>query len=682
MSGPGARVRPRWALVLSLVALLFATGSPAQAAGSGPAATATRTGMSWAVLGQQGGYVHVGADARTNAYTGDTSVDQYLHALCLLVDGQAAPGGIAFDQNNGWARGRVRVTAPVRGDALTSQQQGDALCATSFGAGWRLAEFHDGRYGQNFSVPGGWSFWAAGQLTPGTRFWVAINDQPANPWNSAGELPPPVVGREDDLLVKTRLQELTQPLLGFARDQRFRDVVTAGVARRFDGDDNVLLTDVITAAEQAKIVDTGSAAWQDLKARVAQFENLNGRSYAPQIYIPNYGDGAVPGAQVVMTVFESDPTRTDLPAYQLDANGNLAVRSEPVNEAYAETHEVWVLSPNERIGLNPTELRETREMAEAEESASRSGVGISAVCNPTGLRNNKGLEYLQKFRIPDPRSLEPWTRGKLEMRLFVVGKDGAIIKNAYFGGLKPKTLKNGIYPDMFLTTWDRAVWGDYLAYKWLEVDGGPNIEISLGLSVTILKLINAKIDVKALLNNSDDDAGAGVVMFGESTYITYSTGTVEWNVCSMGGDGGTGDDNLARSALAVASSVFPGYEPGRVNDGSRDTSVGGATSWANADKYGPNGFLPQWVQLDFGTDKTFSKVVLYTSSGYPIRDYDLQTWNGTTWVTVATKNGNTDLMVTHQWTTPLTSRLLRVYGRSGPTHQPQYVRVNELEVYR
>ncbi|MFD4658285.1 hypothetical protein ACFWP2_21955 [Kitasatospora sp. NPDC058444] len=38
----------------------------------------------------------------------------------------------------------------------------------------RLAEFHDGN---------GWGLWAHGTLPGGTRFWTAINDQPANPWS-------------------------------------------------------------------------------------------------------------------------------------------------------------------------------------------------------------------------------------------------------------------------------------------------------------------------------------------------------------------------------------------------------------------------------------------------------------------------------------------------------------------
>ena len=86
------------------------------------------------------------------------------------------------------------------------------------------------------------------------------------------------------------------------------------------------------------------------------------------------------------------------------------------------------------------------------------------------------------------------------------------------------------------------------------------------------------------------------------------------------------------------------------------------------------------MQLDLGTTKTFSKVVVYTSAGYPIRDYDIQVWNGASWVTVVATNFNTNTTITHTFA-PQTARLVRIYGRRGPDVQPQYVRINELEVY-
>jgi hypothetical protein len=141
-------------------------------------------GMTWTVLQQlPGGVVHVGSDAQTNPYAGDTPPNASLPVLCLLVNNSGVPPGVVPDFYNGWARGTVALTAPVFGSQLNSPAAADALCAGTFGAGWRMAEFHDGRYGANLGLSGGWSYWAFGALPLGTRFWTAINDQPANPWN-------------------------------------------------------------------------------------------------------------------------------------------------------------------------------------------------------------------------------------------------------------------------------------------------------------------------------------------------------------------------------------------------------------------------------------------------------------------------------------------------------------------
>jgi hypothetical protein len=149
-----------------------------------PSLTATHAGMTWTVLEQRAdGVVHVGKDSQTNPYYGDTPATASRPVLCLYINYNPVPAGITPDFYNGWARGAVHMTPPVAGSQLTSRAAANALCAANFGSGWRMAEFHHGRYGPNLTSVGGWSFWAYGAFPAGTRFWVAINDQPANPWN-------------------------------------------------------------------------------------------------------------------------------------------------------------------------------------------------------------------------------------------------------------------------------------------------------------------------------------------------------------------------------------------------------------------------------------------------------------------------------------------------------------------
>ena len=187
---PGLRAsrKSKWRYNLAAVAsigLAFVSAAAAQSA-----VADTRHGMTWTVLEQQAGYTRVGADSSTDPYGGDTTIDEVLPVLCEIKDGRDPPGGITFTLYVGWVQGALQLTSPIVGAALTSQAQGDAICAGTFGTGWRMAEFHDGRYGSDFSSSGGWSYWGAGTLPTDTRFWVAISDQPANPWNSTGDVPP------------------------------------------------------------------------------------------------------------------------------------------------------------------------------------------------------------------------------------------------------------------------------------------------------------------------------------------------------------------------------------------------------------------------------------------------------------------------------------------------------------
>jgi microsomal dipeptidase-like Zn-dependent dipeptidase len=152
----------------------------------------------------------------------------------------------------------------------------------------------------------------------------------------------------------------------------------------------------------------------------------------------------------------------------------------------------------------------------------------------------------------------------------------------------------------------------------------------------------------------------------------------------------TPSGNLALSATAAASSTYCSgggehcYSAARVNDGSRSTALGGFNSWSN-DAGQP---MPQTVNLNWTTPITFSRVELYTTSGYALRDFTIQYRLGTifpVWVdlpaTPAFPINNTSAHLTYTFA-PVTTRAIRVVGRSGPAIQPGYVRVNELEVYQ
>lgn len=484
---------------------------------------------------------------------------------------------------------------------------------------------------------------------------------------------------DDRDVIEAKLDALITPALQLlGQNTQIRAIVRNDVARETDGDTGVSLTTVIAEAEESRLVDPAAADWQALKTSVAAFSAINGHPYVPQIFIPNWGDGVTAASTVVMTRAWYDDTVKLIPAYYL-SNGSVITRT--VDEAYSESNEVWVLNTVEPdVGGGVVTINGKAVDADLVPVTGAAGdVRIMANCtaNSSGLRNDNGREFLARFRVPDPSSLESWFNGKLEMRLIVLGKDGKTFMDVRFPKIKRKNIKSFQAVDLYLNKWDRAAFGDTLLFHWIEQDSGFSITAGLGIAVKLLSLINLTADVKATFNDGDDDGGTQAVNFSDAITQPYSTGKVEFGSCHMGGDGGTGDDNFVSSAFMTASTTFPNYSVTKVNDGSRSTALGAANSWAN----GQNTAMPQWVQADFGVDKTFRRVTLYTTTGYVLRDFDVQVWNGATFVTAYPVRGNTAEFVNLTLPTARTSRLLRIQTLYGSASQPGYARINELEAY-
>jgi hypothetical protein len=129
--------------------------------------------------------VLLGADDHTDPYVGDTRTSAALPLLCLRAASLPDPHASAPSRTPGgalrgaWSGAEVALTKPLRGDSLPSRAAADDACVSELGDGWRMAEFHDGGRGA------GWDFWAraaSGDFDAG-RFWVAIDDQSASPWD-------------------------------------------------------------------------------------------------------------------------------------------------------------------------------------------------------------------------------------------------------------------------------------------------------------------------------------------------------------------------------------------------------------------------------------------------------------------------------------------------------------------
>ena len=134
--------------------------------------------MTWAKLGHNAtiGTDNVGC-SNCNAYTGDTQCTAFLPVLCIKQDNSPKPSSLTTDFYSGWTGGHIATTHAIQGSTLTSLQVANQFCVDNFGAGWRMAEFHDGN--------GGWTFTGKrGAINEQLRHWVHINDQPGNCWDA------------------------------------------------------------------------------------------------------------------------------------------------------------------------------------------------------------------------------------------------------------------------------------------------------------------------------------------------------------------------------------------------------------------------------------------------------------------------------------------------------------------
>jgi hypothetical protein len=160
----------------------------------------SKKAMTWRVLntatidGKK--YALFGSDNLTNPYQGDTGLNEVRSLLCIQKNNLPAPLGLptSTTTNGGalrgsWSGGKVVIVPDVQASTLTSRGLADEKCrlqgrqVTGEGA-FRMAEFHDGDQRAGWA---GWDFWAEVSSIEGLdnrniRYWVCINDQPANPW--------------------------------------------------------------------------------------------------------------------------------------------------------------------------------------------------------------------------------------------------------------------------------------------------------------------------------------------------------------------------------------------------------------------------------------------------------------------------------------------------------------------
>ena len=173
----------------------------------------------------------------------------------------------------------------------------------------------------------------------------------------------------------------------------------------------------------------------------------------------------------------------------------------------------------------------------------------------------------------------------------------------------------------------------------------PNTPLTASQSALLALLTNQadKTSGTGLTVNSAStevaDEGPGAFTFDPSVFDPTNPTTAPPVNSALATNGGT--------ASASSSAASGTYAPGGANDGDRKGNNWGINGGWND---GTRDVFPDWLQVEFNGSKTINQIKVYTlqnnwttagepdpttsASGEGILDFDVQTWDGSTWVTV------------------------------------------------
>jgi RHS repeat-associated protein len=147
----------------------------------------------------------------------------------------------------------------------------------------------------------------------------------------------------------------------------------------------------------------------------------------------------------------------------------------------------------------------------------------------------------------------------------------------------------------------------------------------------------------------------------------------------------------ANNATASASSSYSGWGASATTNGDRK----GLNTWQNGVWSTASAGFPAWLQIDFNNSKTISEIDVFTEqdnytnpseptetmtfSSYGLTGYDVQYWNGSSWVTITGGSVTSNNKVWRKFSfSAITTSKIRVLSNASPDG---YSRLTEVEAW-
>ncbi len=149
--------------------------------------------------------------------------------------------------------------------------------------------------------------------------------------------------------LSNNFKQLMKELKPIFLDTDLKNILYSEVAKKFDGDDNVLIKTLINNPLIAGKINN-----ENVNTLLQAFYNINGRNYHPQIYIPNFNKHSTrqnlrttTGEAIEVIFYDGNETVLEVPTYTYNEDGDVVPTGLIADEADAVARPLYVLGLNE-----------------------------------------------------------------------------------------------------------------------------------------------------------------------------------------------------------------------------------------------------------------------------------------------------------------------------------------------
>ncbi|MEI2710261.1 MAG: hypothetical protein V9E96_14800 [Chitinophagaceae bacterium] len=155
--------------------------------------------------------------------------------------------------------------------------------------------------------------------------------------------------------VRDNFKKIMKELKPIFKDSELKAILYSEIAKKFDGDYNVLIKTLINNPQVSCKVNK-----EKVNSLLAAFYNIDGRNYHPQIYIPNFQKHISTQSlrtstdEVVEAVFyDGDETVNEKPTYTFNEDGEVVPTGNIADEDYSLAKPLYIFGLNENSYEDP-----------------------------------------------------------------------------------------------------------------------------------------------------------------------------------------------------------------------------------------------------------------------------------------------------------------------------------------